>query len=113
MVTGDGRMHHATPGSDLYWALLGGGHRLGVVTESEIGLVPVRTLYGGSLAFDGRRVDPADVLRAYEAWTRTVPDGLTSPFAAVPYPDPPTLPPHLRGRYVASVRLLRGQRGAE
>lgn len=105
VVTADGRLHHAVPGSELYWALLGGGHRLGVVTELEIGLVPVRTLYGGSLAFDGREVDPAGALRAYEAWTRTVPDGLTSSFAAVPYPDVPALPPRLRGRYVLSVRV--------
>ncbi|MEV0633623.1 FAD-binding oxidoreductase [Streptomyces sp. NPDC050619] len=107
VVTADGRLRHVTRASDpeLYWALLGGGHHLGVVTELEIGLVPVRTLYGGSLAFDGREVDPAAVLRAYEAWTRTVPDGLTSSFAAVPYPDLPALPPRLRGRYVVSVRV--------
>ncbi|MFF4268857.1 FAD-binding oxidoreductase [Streptomyces sp. NPDC001536] len=107
VVTGDGRLRQVTrefePG--LYWGLLGGGHGLGIVTELEIGLVPVRTLYGGSLAFDGRQVDPATVLRAYEAWTRTVPDGLTSSFAAVPYPDLPALPPRLRGRYVVSVRV--------
>ncbi|MGW3036204.1 FAD-binding oxidoreductase [Streptomyces sp. NPDC001178] len=107
LVTADGRLRHATAGSDpdLYWALLGGGHHFGVVTELEIGLVPVRTLYGGSLAFDGRQVDPAALLRAYEEWTRTVPEGLTSSFAAVPYPDVPALPPHLRGRYVVSVRV--------
>ncbi|MGI5375411.1 FAD-binding oxidoreductase [Streptomyces sp. CA-251387] len=107
VVTADGRLRHVTPesDSDLYWALLGGGHAFGVVTEMEIGLVPVRTLYGGSLAFDGREVDPAAVLRAYEEWTRTVPDGLTSSFAAVPYPDIPALPPQLRGRYVISVRV--------
>ncbi|MET8806715.1 FAD-binding oxidoreductase [Streptomyces sp. NPDC004546] len=107
LVTADGELRHVTAGSDpeLYWALLGAGQNLGIVTELEIGLVPVRTLYGGSLAFDGRAVDPAAVLRAYEAWTRTVPDGLTSSFAAVPYPDLPALPPHLRGRYVVSVRV--------
>ena len=107
VVTADGRLRQVTRESapDLYWALLGAGHGFGVVTELEIGLVPVRTLYGGSLAFDGRQVDPAVVLRAYEAWTRTVPDGLTSSFAAVPYPDLPALPPHLRGRYVLSVRV--------
>ncbi|MES5821106.1 FAD-binding oxidoreductase [Streptomyces sp. RG80] len=107
VVTGDGRLRHVTRESepDLYWALLGAGHGFGVVTELEIGLVPVRTLYGGSLAFDGGQVDPAAVLRAYEAWTRTVPDGLTSSFAAVPYPHLPGLPPHLRGRYVVSVRV--------
>ncbi|WP_369389186.1 FAD-binding oxidoreductase [Streptomyces sp. CG1] len=107
VVTAGGELRRVTPGSDpeLYWALLGAGQNLGVVTELEIGLVPVRTLYGGSLAFDGRAVDPAAVLRAYEAWTRTVPDGLTSSFAAVPYPDLPALPPHLRGRYVVSIRV--------
>ncbi|WP_234329999.1 FAD-binding oxidoreductase [Streptomyces viridochromogenes] len=107
VVTADGRLRHVTSESDadLYWALLGAGHAFGVVTELEIGLVPVRTLYGGSLAFDGRDVDPAVVLRAYEEWTRTVPEGLTSSFAAVPYPDIPALPPRLRGRYVLSVRV--------
>ncbi|MDH6450199.1 hypothetical protein M2156_005475 [Streptomyces sp. SAI-149] len=105
VVTADGRHRRVTEGSELYWGLLGGGHRLGVVTELEIGLVPVRTLYGGSLAFDGREVDPTAVLRAYEEWTRTVPSALTSSFAAVPYPDAPALPPHLRGRYVVSVRV--------
>jgi FAD/FMN-containing dehydrogenase len=105
VVTGDGRPRHVTPGDELYWGLLGGGHGLGIVTALEIGLVPVTTLYGGALAFDGRRVDPAAALRAYEAWTRTVPSTLTSSFAAVPYPDLPALPPHLRGRYVVSVRV--------
>ncbi|WLW54983.1 FAD-binding oxidoreductase [Streptomyces sp. YU58] len=107
VVTADGRPRHVTLDSEpeLYRALLGGGHGLGVVTELEIGLVPVRRLFGGSLAFDGRRVEPAAVLRAYEEWTRTVPEGLTSSFAAVPYPDLPALPPQLRGRYVVSVRV--------
>ncbi|MER8007407.1 FAD-binding oxidoreductase [Streptomyces sp. NPDC094149] len=107
VVTADGRPRHVTCESDpdLYWALLGAGHDFGVVTGLEIGLVPVRRLYGGSLAFDGREADPAALLRAYEAWTRTVPDGLTSSFAAVPYPDLPALEPHLRGRYVISVRV--------
>ncbi|MFD8303500.1 FAD-binding oxidoreductase [Streptomyces sp. NPDC059690] len=107
VVTADGRQRHVTRESDpdLYWALLGAGHDFGIVTGLEIGLVPVRGLYGGSLAFDGREVDPAALLRAYEEWTRTVPDGLTSSFAAVPYPDLPALPPQLRGRYVVSVRV--------
>ncbi|WP_369236732.1 FAD-binding oxidoreductase [Streptomyces sp. R21] len=107
VVTADGRPRHVTRESDpdLYWALLGGGHNFGVVTELEIGLVPVARLYGGALAFDGREVDPVGILRAYERWTRTVPDGLTSSFAAVPYPDVPGMPPHLRGRYVVSVRV--------
>jgi len=129
VVTADGQLRHVTADSGdsadsgdttdsayaggtggsgdygLFWGLLGGGANLGVVTELEIGLVPVTRLYGGSLAFDGREVDPVAALRAYERWTATVPDGLTSSFAAVPYPDTPALPPHLRGRYVVSVRV--------
>ncbi|MFE7171549.1 FAD-binding oxidoreductase [Streptomyces sp. NPDC057616] len=116
LVTADGRLRHVTRESDpdLSWALLGGGPGFGIVTGMEIGLVPVRTLYGGSVSFDGRRTDPAALLRAYEEWTRTVPDGLTSSFAAVPYPDLPALPPRLRGRYVVSVRVAyTGADGAE
>ncbi|MFJ9373990.1 FAD-binding oxidoreductase [Streptomyces sp. NPDC101455] len=118
VVTADGQLRRVTRESqpDLYWALLGAGHAFGVVTELEIDLVPVRRLYGGSLAFDGREVDPTALLRAYEEWTRTVPDELTSSFAAVPYPDIPALPPHLRGRYVLSVRVAytgSGDEGAQ
>ncbi|MEV0220222.1 FAD-binding oxidoreductase [Streptomyces sp. NPDC050704] len=116
VVTADGLLRHVTPDSEdaeLFWGLLGGGANLGVVTELEIGLVPVARLYGGSLAFDGREVDPAAALRAYERWTATVPDGLTSSFAAVPYPDIPALPPHLRGRYVISVRVAYTGSGAD
>ncbi|MFG2356160.1 FAD-binding oxidoreductase [Streptomyces sp. NPDC048521] len=116
VVTADGGLRHVTPDSDpdLYGALLGAGQNFGIVTELEMDLVPVRTLYGGSLAFDGRTVDPAAALRAYEEWTRTVPDGLTSSFAAVPYPDLPALPPRLRGTYVLSVRVAHtGADGAD
>ncbi|MEU0944042.1 hypothetical protein ABZ379_14790 [Streptomyces canus] len=112
LATGDGRLRQVTEGDELYWGLLGGGHRLGVVTELEIRLVPVRRLYGGSLAFDGREVDPTALLRAYEEWTRTVPSALTSSFAAVPCPDVPSLPPQLRGRYgpVRAGRVHRCRR---
>ncbi|MEU1037230.1 FAD-binding protein [Streptomyces sp. NPDC005907] len=115
VVTGDGRLRRVTRASDpgLYWALLGGGHRLGIVTALETELVPVTRLYGGSLSFDGSEVDPASALRAYEHWTRTVPDGLTSSFAAVPYPDVPGVPPRLRGRYAVSVRVAHPGPAAE
>lgn len=107
VVTADGTLRHVTPQSEpeLFWGLLGGGANLGVVTALEIGLVPVARLYGGAIEFDGRAVDPGRVLRAYEAWTRTVPDTLTSSVAALVYPDIPQLPPHLRGRYLVTVRV--------
>ncbi|WP_405712619.1 MULTISPECIES: FAD-binding oxidoreductase [unclassified Streptomyces] len=108
VVTADGVLRHASPDSepDLFWALRGGGHRLGVVTAMEIGLVAAERLYGGSIAFhgDGAGV-AARVIGGYLEWVRTVPDTLTSSLAAIRYPDLPQLPEPLRGRYVISVRV--------
>ncbi|MEU1015581.1 FAD-binding oxidoreductase [Streptomyces sp. NPDC005898] len=107
VVTGDGTLRHVTADSDpeLFQGLLGGGATLGVVTELEIGLVPVARLYGGAIAFDGRTTDPAALLRGYEQWTRNLPEELTSSLCALLYPDIPQLPPLLRGRYLISVRV--------
>lgn len=107
VVTADGTLRHVTAAGDpeLYGGLLGGGHGLGVVTALEVGLVPVARLYGGALSFDGAETDPATVLRTYKEWTETLPDTLTSSLAALVHPDVPALPPHLRGRYVISVRV--------
>ncbi|MEU9062858.1 FAD-binding oxidoreductase [Streptomyces sp. NPDC048430] len=105
VVTADGVERHVTPDTEpeLFWGLRGGGHRLGVVTGLEIGLVTVERLYGGSLAFDEDAAP--DVLRRYLEWTRTVPGTCTSSLAAMCYPDMPQLPEPLRGRYVVSVRV--------
>ncbi|MFD0420019.1 FAD-binding oxidoreductase [Streptomyces sp. NPDC127108] len=115
VVTADGAVRHVTAEGDpeLFWGLLGGGANLGVVTALEIGLVPVTRLYGGALAFDGREVDPAAVLRAYTAWTETVPDAVTSSLAALVYPDLPMLPEALRGRYLVTVRVAYTGTAAE
>ncbi|MEU9487327.1 FAD-binding protein [Streptomyces decoyicus] len=105
LVTADARQLHVTADSDpeLFRALLGGGHGLGVVTAMEFGLVPVARLYGGQLVFGGERIDAA--LAAYPDWTATVPDELTSSLALIAYPDLPHLPEPLRGRYLAQIRI--------
>lgn len=105
VVTADGVLRHVTPGTepDLFWGLRGGGHRLGVVTALETGLLEVARLYGGSLAFDGDTAP--EVLRRYLEWTRAVPETCTSSVAALRYPDMAGLPAALRGRYVVSVRV--------
>ncbi|MYW65725.1 FAD-binding protein [Streptomyces sp. SID8379] len=107
VVTADAVPRHVTADSDpeLFWGLLGGGANLGVVTSLEVGLVPVTRLYGGSLAFDGRETDVAGIVAAYTDWTSTVPSTLTSSLAALVHPDVPAMPPHLRGRYLVSVRI--------
>ncbi|MGH4028300.1 FAD-binding oxidoreductase [Actinomycetota bacterium Odt1-20B] len=107
VVTADGRLRHVTAASEpeLYWGLLGGGANLGVVTRLVVGLVPLTRVYGGAIDFDGDEVDPAEILRGYTEWARTVPDEVTSSVAALVYPDIPQLPPRLRGRYLVTVRV--------
>lgn len=90
--------------ADLFWALRGGRLNFGVATAIEIDLVPVATLYGGGLFFDTDLIEPA--LRAYLAWTRDVPDAMTSSIAIIPFPDLPVIPAPLRGRQVAHIRIV-------
>ncbi|TJZ53125.1 FAD-binding oxidoreductase [Streptomyces piniterrae] len=105
LVTADAEQRHLTADNDpeLFWALLGGGHGLGVVTAMEFALLPVARLYGGQLVFGGDLVDEA--LATYLSWTETVPDELTSSLALIAYPDIPQLPEALRGRYLAHIRI--------
>ncbi|AZS73608.1 FAD-linked oxidoreductase [Streptomyces lydicus] len=113
LVTADGRLRHLTAdtGPELFRALLGGGHGLGVVTAMEFGLVPVARLYGGQLVFGAEQIDEA--LAAYLRWTETVPDELTSSLALIAYPDLPQLPGSLRGRYLAHIRIAYTGSAAE
>ncbi|WP_206785122.1 FAD-binding oxidoreductase [Amycolatopsis sp. MtRt-6] len=103
VVTADGELRRAEPGSDLFWALRGGRDGFGVVTAIEFGLLPVAELYGGSLTFDGADV-PA-VLRAWRTWSAAAPDTLTTSLAMIRYPDLPMVPAPVRGRHVAQVRV--------
>jgi FAD/FMN-containing dehydrogenase len=103
VVTPGGELRTVTPGSDLFWALLGGRAGFGVVTALEFALVPVTELYGGGLYFDA--ADLPVVLRAWRTWAMTAPDGLTTSIAVVPLPDLPFLPEPIRGKHVANVRI--------
>jgi FAD/FMN-containing dehydrogenase len=113
LVTADGRLRHVTAESepDLFRVLRGAGHGLGVVTAMEIELAPVSRIYGGALSVDGEHV-PA-LFTAYREWTAELPDELTSSIGALPYPDLPMVPEHLRGRYVAQVRIAYTGSAAE
>ncbi len=105
VVTADGEVLTAndTTHSDLFWALRGGKGGLGVVTSMTIELVPMRTLYAGSLIFEGVEIEPA--LRTWVEWAQSAPESVTSSFAFIDVPDVEFAPPPLRGTFVLSIRF--------
>ncbi|WP_433590936.1 FAD-binding oxidoreductase [Nocardia sp. CA-145437] len=103
IVTADGRLRRLTPGDELFGAVLGTGGNFGVVTALELDLLPVTRVYGGQLQFDTALVAPA--LQAWRRWTRQAPETVTSAITMLTFPDLPQVPPHLRGRYVATINV--------
>ncbi|MEU6583687.1 FAD-binding oxidoreductase [Nocardia sp. NPDC046763] len=103
IVTADGRLRRLEPGDELFGAVLGTGGNFGVVTALELALLPITTVYGGQLQFDTPLVAPA--LEAWRLWTRDVPEQMTSAITMMAFPDIPAFPPHLRGRYVATINI--------
>ena len=90
VVTPDGELIQACPNehADLFRALRGGGGgSLGVVTEMEIDLFPVTTVYAGNLAYPADAA--ADVVAAWSAWVADAPDELTSSVVIEQRPDRP------------------------
>jgi len=72
-----------------------------VVTALEMRLYPVSEVYAGALFFPIGRA--AQVLRAWRAWTGTVPDEVTSLGRILRLPPAPEVPEPLRGRAFALV----------
>ncbi|WP_433561833.1 FAD-binding oxidoreductase [Nocardia sp. CA-151230] len=103
IVTADGRLRRLSPGDELFGAVLGTGGNFGVVTALELALLPITTVYGGQLQFDTPLVAPA--LEAWRLWTGDVPEQMTSAITMMTFPDIPAFPPHLRGRYVATINI--------
>ena len=103
IVTPDGHLVRADTGHepDLFWAVRGGGGSVGVVTALEMTLYPVRQLYAGALFFPIQR--SAQVLHAWQAWTGTMPDEVTSLGRILRLPSLPEVPELLRGRAFALV----------
>lgn len=105
MVDVNGKSHRVTAASDpeLFWGLRGGGGNFGIVTGMEIELFPVASIYGGSLFFDVTR--SPDVLGAWQQWTASVPEEMTSAVSMLPFPDVTGVPEPLRGRHVAQLQI--------
>ncbi|AEE44334.1 FAD-binding oxidoreductase [Cellulomonas fimi] len=107
VVTGTGEVLEvdADTHPELLWALRGGKHGLGVVTQVRIGLAAVPELYAGSLTFAGEHVE--QVLRGWLAWTAGADDATTTSLAVVRFPDLDVLPEHLRGQTHVHLRFAR------
>ncbi|WP_328767802.1 FAD-binding oxidoreductase [Streptomyces sp. NBC_00286] len=105
VVTADGTLHRVTADShaNLFWGLRGGKGNFGVVTAMEVALFPVPSLYGGGLFLPADR--PDRLLRAWRDWTRAIPDAMQSSLALGPFPPDDALPPQVRGRFLAHIRV--------
>lgn len=86
---------------DLFWAVRGGGGNLGVVTAMEFRLLPQADVYAGMLLWDRERAP--EVVRAWAAWTREVPESVTTAIRVMSFPPLPDLPPFLSGRQLVVV----------
>src|SRR5699024_10290047 len=105
VVTPGGQLRRASPteGTDLFWALRGGGGNFGIVTGMEIALFPVTLIYGGCLFFD--LAEAPGVVRNWREWTDTVDEAMTSGMAVVPFPDVSGVPEAMRGKQVAQLQI--------
>ncbi|MFL6238566.1 MAG: FAD-binding oxidoreductase [Actinomycetes bacterium] len=105
IVTADGVVRRCTPDTetDLFWAVRGGKGNFGVVTSLTVNLVPVSTIYGGGLIYDGPAAD--QVFRAYAHWVETLPDEMTTSLALMRLPDLPFVPPPLAGKLTVHLRV--------
>jgi FAD/FMN-containing dehydrogenase len=88
--------------SDLFWALRGGGGGFGVVTELEIQLYPVTTVYGGNLFYPAELAK--EVLSRFKEFSAQAPEELTSAVNLMSFPPIPIVPEPLRGKTFAIFR---------
>lgn len=105
VVTPDGEIRRATPteNPDLFWGLRGGKGALGIVTAVELECVPVASLYGGALFFDGEHAGA--VLSRWREWCADLPESVTTSVALLQLPAMPGVPPELAERPTATVRF--------
>lgn len=106
LVVADGSAVHAstTENSDLFWALRGGGGNFGVVTEFEVKLHPLTSVLFGTGMCVGDDIPQA--LQYWREFMTGAADNLKWSFSLRLAPDDETVPPHVRGRQVASESVL-------
>ncbi|HEY5937690.1 MAG TPA: FAD-binding oxidoreductase [Kofleriaceae bacterium] len=101
LVTGTGEIVEVDESHELLWLLRGGKYVPGVITEVRVRLVPLPTLYAGSIVFS----DVETALRGWVAWTQTADPRVTTSVAIGRNPDLPEIPPVLRGKFTLTLRF--------
>jgi FAD/FMN-containing dehydrogenase len=104
VVTADGNVVVAseTDNADLFWAIRGGTGNFGIVTELELGLIPLDEVYAGILFYPLDRA--AEVLACFARWTPTMPSELTAAVTLRGFPPLPSVPEPLRGKRFVLIR---------
>jgi hypothetical protein len=113
LVTGRGEIVTANRDEqpELLWALRGGKHGFGVVTELVVRLVELPSLYGGFLMFAEEHIET--VFRAWIDWTATADPRVTTSAAIIGFPPFEFIPEPLRGRRLLSLRFAFPGESAE
>lgn len=103
VVTAEGERKRvdAETDPDLFWALRGGGGSFALVVAIEFELFPVTEVYAGMVGWIGER--GPEILDAWRAWTKDLPEGMTSSFRWLQLPPLPEVPEPLRGRPTVAI----------
>lgn len=97
-VTADGELRRLTAdeGTDLFWAMRGGGGAFAVVTTLEFRIFEVPELSAGALFYPIDRAP--EVLRRWRDWMLEAPDAFTTSARLLHVPPMPELPEEVRGQ---------------
>lgn len=105
LVSGTGEVITASgdENTELFWALRGGKGGLGVVTEMQIALVALPTIFAGAIIFDEQHIET--VLRGWAEWTASAPEDVTTSAAIIHFPPFDDVPEPIRGHFGIAIRF--------
>jgi FAD/FMN-containing dehydrogenase len=103
VVTTDGRLVRASADTnpDLFWAIRGGGGNFGAVTNFELKLHDLPSMYGGPIFFPVS--EAGRILRFYREFIATAPRELGAFFGFHEAPPAPFVPEHLHGHKACAI----------